>query len=143
MKKLLIATVTLIAGVIVTRADIKPVDSEGPILKYFEAIQTQSKSKTSLPNFKVNEKKPLLTINSLRDLIVRPDGTVIAVLNETDKKTFARLTHQLNGGLVVCTGTRNFMAIGITSPTDDGILEFSEARHSGDTAKYLRRRFGK
>jgi hypothetical protein len=147
MTKIFVSVTTIfMSAVAVARADIRPIDAKGPVLQYYQPIQLPpSKEQPGVPNFTIDEKKPLLTINSLRDLIVDPGGKgVTAILNEKDKRRFAQLTHQFVGQILICTGTDNFTAIGsITSPTNDGVLYFSENRHTAETAKYLRRRFGK
>jgi hypothetical protein len=96
--------------------------------------------------FKVGS-QPLITISSIRNLVVAADGKgVTIVLNADDTKKYSELTHKFKGGLLfyqVSAKPPVFECGTVTSPTEDGIIEFSEARGSGNIAEYLRHRFGK
>jgi hypothetical protein len=127
-------------------ADLRPVDSSAPILQYFTPIEIAPRpGHSDAPNFTFDERKPLLTITSLRQLVVHRDGKgVTIVLNDKDKQRYAELTHRFQGRLLICAGQGNIVSLGkITSPTENGMIEFSDARFTGDIAKYLRRRFGR
>ena len=146
MKNVCVALTVLFSAIAATLGDLKPVDSSAPILQYFTPIEIAPRpGHTDAPNFIVDERKPLLTITSIRQLIVHRDGTgVTIVLNQGDKHRYAELTHRFQGRLLICVGQGGVVSIGkITSPTDNGIIEFGDARYTGDIAKYLRRRFGK
>jgi hypothetical protein len=97
-------------------------------------------------NIKINP-PPLLTIRSIRNLIVQADGKQVTVLlNESDAKKLTELTHKFQGKTFCCqVSEKPFVGVfGSSSelaPTKDGIIEFSG--YSGNIAEYLRRRFGK
>ena len=120
------------------------INSEAPILEYRELITTNSPpDHPNMPGFKIG--KTLLTIQSVRSVTVSADGkTVTVVLNDNDRNNFAELTrkHQ-NGVLFIQVSKKPFIGgIGLfSSPTEDGVIEFGEARHSGEIAEYLRHRF--
>jgi hypothetical protein len=129
-----------------TLGDLKPVDSSAPILRYFAPIEIAPRfGHSDAPNFTFDERKPLLTITSLRQLIIHPDGRgVTIVLNDKDTKRYAELTHRFKGRQLICVAAADVISIGIvTSPTENGMIEFSDARFTGNIVKYLRRRFGK
>src|SRR5262249_24010975 len=120
------------------------IDSEAPILDYKQLIPTDSPTDhRNMPGFKIG--KTLLAIHSVRSVTVSADGkTVTVVLNDNDRKNFAELTRKYqNGVLFIQASKKPFIGrIGLFStPTEDGVIEFSEARHSGDIAEYLRHRF--
>jgi hypothetical protein len=145
--KALVAVLTLsFSAVTATFGDLKPIDSSAPILQYFTPIEIAPRpGHSDAPNFTFDERKPLLTITSLRQLIVHRDGKgVTIVLNDKDKQRYTELTHRFEGRLLICAGQGSVVCLGkITSPTENGTIEFSDARFTGDIAKYLRRRFGK
>ena len=146
MKRLLVALTIFSSALTATLGDLKPVDSSAPILQYFTPIQIAPRpGHADAPNFTFDERKPLLTITSVRQLLIHRDGKgVTIVLNDKDKQRYAELTRRFKGRLLICVGQRDIVSIGeITSPTENGMIEFSDARYTGDVAKYLRRRFGK
>jgi hypothetical protein len=120
------------------------IDSEPPILEYRELIRTASPpDHPEIPGFRIS--KTLLTIRSVRSVTQSPDGkTVTIVLNAEDKKKFAALTRKYKGGLLFIRASENPLVGGIgliSSPTEDGVIEFSEVRRSPEIAEYLRHRF--
>jgi hypothetical protein len=141
----LVGIAVLLMAVAAEADDLRPVDSDRPVLQYFAPKPVNPTPDHPKPGVTFNPKEPLITIMSLRSLIVQPDGKgVTAVLNEDDTKKYSEITHRFEGGLLICMGDGQMLGIGkITTPTDDGIIEFSEARGSSKTAEYLRRRFGK
>ena len=145
VKRLFVALATLLPVVTATFGDLKPVDSSAPILQYFAPVQIAPRpGHADAPNFTFDQRKPLLTITSVRQLLLhRNRRGVTIVLNERDKRRYAELTHQFKGRLLICEGQGGIATVvEITSPTDNGMIEFSDARYTGDVAKYLRRRFG-
>jgi preprotein translocase subunit SecD len=80
---------------------------------------------------------------SVRQLVPNRDGRgVTIVLNEKDKQRFAELTRQFKGRMLICVAASDVISVGVvTSPTENGMIEFSDARDTGHVAKYLRRRF--
>lgn len=66
------------------------------------------------------------------------------VLNDEDRKKFAELTREYTGGLLFIEVSEKPLVGGIgliSSATEDGVMEFREARKSGEIAEYLRHRF--
>jgi preprotein translocase subunit SecD len=125
--------------------DLKPGDSSAPILQYFAPVQIAPRAgHEDAPNFTFDQRKPLLTITSVRQLIPNRDGRgVTIVLNEKDSQRYAELTRQFKGHLLICVAASDVISVGVvTSPTENGMIEFSDARDTGHIAKYLRRRFG-
>lgn len=146
VERLLAALTVFFLAVTATLGDMKPLDSSAPILQYFAPIEIAPRfGHSDAPNFTFDERKPLLTITSIRQLIVQPGGRgVTIVLNEKDKQRYAELTHRFKGRQLISVAAADVISIGIiTSPIENGIIEFSDARYTGDIAKYLRRRFGK
>ena len=146
MKGLLAALTVVFSAFTATLGDLKPVDSSAPILQYFVPIEIAPRyGHSDAPNFTFDERKPLLTITSVRQLIVHPDGKgVTIVLNDKDKQRYAELTRRFKGRELLCVASADVISIGIvTSPIENGMIEFSDSHYTGDIAKYLRRRFGK
>jgi hypothetical protein len=81
---------------------------------------------------------------SVRQLVPNRDGRgVTIVLNEKDRRRYAELTRQFKGRQLICVAAADVITVGsVTSPTENGTIEFSDARDTGHIAKYLRRRFG-
>jgi hypothetical protein len=81
---------------------------------------------------------------SVRQLIPSRDGGgVTIVLNEKDRQRYAVVTRQFRGRMLICVAASDVISVGVvTSPTENGMIEFSDARDTGHIAKYLRRRFG-
>jgi tetratricopeptide (TPR) repeat protein len=136
----------LASAVPVFSGKIKVTDSDAPILQIFALTRTAPNPDSQ--NFSVDS-KPLMTIRSIRNLIFQADGKgITVVLNKSDSKKFGELTRKFEGGLLFCQVSESPHVGGprmISAPIEDGIIEFSEARFSGDIAiaEYLRRRFGK
>jgi len=144
VKRLLAALAVFFSAVMATLGDLRPTDSNAPILQYFAPIEIAPRTGHSdAPNFTFDQRKPLLTITSVRQLIpLRDRKGVTIVLNEKDKQRYAELTRRFKGRLLICVAADNVISIGmITSPTENGMIEFSDARFTGNIAKYLRRRF--
>jgi hypothetical protein len=139
-------TITIFFSVLaVPFGDLKARDSSAPILQYFAPVQIAPRAgHEDAPNFTFNQRKPLLTITSVRQLIPSRDGTgVTIVLNEKDRHRYAEVTRQFKGRLLICVAATDIITVGVvTSPTENGMIEFSDARDTGHIAKYLRRRFG-
>ncbi|MGH7982693.1 MAG: hypothetical protein ACREFF_06045 [Candidatus Udaeobacter sp.] len=119
-------------------------DSEPPILQYRELIRkAPSPDQPNVPAFNIG--KPLLVIRSVRSVAFSRDGkTVTLVLNDDDRKKFAELTQHYQGDILFCQVSENPLIGGVglfSAPTEDGVIEFSEARKSGQIAEYLRHRF--
>jgi hypothetical protein len=97
----------------------------------------------NMPGFKIG--KTLLTIRSARSVGVSSDGkTVTVILNDNDRTKFAELTRKYQNGVLFIQVSEKPLVGGIgliSSPTEDGIIEFSEARKSGEIAEYLQHRF--
>ena len=145
VKRSLVALTISLAALTAALADLKPVDSSAPVLQYFEPVQIAPKAgHTDAPNFTFAGKKPLLTITSVRQVIPHRDGKGLTiVLNDKDKKRYAELTRRFTNRLLICVAAADVISIEqITSPAENGMIEFSDARDTGHVAKYLRRRFG-
>jgi hypothetical protein len=145
VKRSLVALTLFFSALAATLGDLKPSDSSAPILQYFAPIQIPPRpGHADAPNFTFDQRKPLLTITSVRQVIPNRDGRGVAlVLNEKDKQRYAELTRQFKGRLLICVASSDVVSVGVvTSPTENGMIEFSEARDTGHIAKYLRRRFG-
>jgi hypothetical protein len=118
--------------------ELKPVDSQDPIFRIFEAVLKNEEK----PAYAINDTKPLLAVSTLSDLIIARDGKGILIrLNESDTKAFAELTRKFQGQVlfVQCTGTL-FEGMRITAPIEDGYIGWRHPR-SAEVAEYLRKRF--
>ena len=145
MKRSLVTPTIFFSVIAATLGELKPSDSSAPILQYFAPVQiAPTAGHEDAPNFTFNQRKPLLTITSVRQLIPNRDGRgVTIVLNERDKQRYSELTRQFRGRLLICVAASDVISVGVvTSPTENGVIEFSDARDTGHVAKYLRRRFG-
>jgi hypothetical protein len=129
----------------VTLGDLKPNDSSAPILQYFAPVQIAPRpGHEDAPNLTFDQRKPLFTITSVRQLFVHRDGKGVTILlNEKDRKRYAELTRQFKGRQLICVAAADVISIEqITSPAENGMIEYSDARYTGHIARYLRRRFG-
>ena len=145
MKRSLVALTIFFSVLAAALADLRPSGSAAPILQYFAPIQIAPRpGHEDAPNFTFDQRKPLLTITSVRQLLVHRDGRgVTIVLNEKDRQRYAEITRQFRGRLLICVAASNVISVGVvTSPIENGMIEFSDARDTGHIAKYLRRRFG-
>ena len=145
MKRSLVTATIFFSALAVAVGDLKPSDSSAPTLQYFAPVQIAPRpGHEDAPNFTFDQRKPLLTITSVRQLIPNRDGRgVTIVLNEKDRQRYAKLTRQFKGRLLICVAASEVISLGVvTSPTENGMIEFSDARDTGHVAKYLRRRFG-
>jgi len=145
VKRSLVALTIFFSAFAVVLGDLKPSDSSAPVLQYFETVQIAPRAgHADAPNFTFDAGKPLLTIRSVRQLIPHRDGKgVTIVLNEKDRQQYAELTRRFKGRLLICVAAADVISIDqITSPAENGIIEFSDAHDTGHIAKYLRRRFG-
>ena len=145
MKRSLVTPTIFFSVIAATLGELKPSDSSAPILQYFAPVQiAPTAGHEDAPNITFNQRKPLLTITSVRQLIPNRDGRGITiVLNERDKQRYSELTRQFRGRLLICVAASDVISVGVvTSPTENGMIEFSDARDTGHVAKYLRRRFG-
>ena len=145
MKRSLVTATIFLSALAVAVGDIKPSDSSAPVLQYFAPVQMAPRpGHEDAPNLTFDQRKPLLTITSVRQLIPSRDGRgVTIVLNEKDKKRYAELTRQFKGRLLICVAASDVISVGVVaSPTENGMIEFSDAHDTGHVAKYLRRRFG-
>jgi hypothetical protein len=145
VKRFLVAATMFFSALAVVVGDIKPSDSSAPVLQYFAPVQIAPRpGHEDAPNFTFNQRKPLLTIMSVRQLIPSRDGRgVTIVLNEKDRQRYAELTRQFKGRMLICVAASDVISVGVvTSATENGMIEFSDSRDTGNIAKYLRRRFG-
>jgi hypothetical protein len=145
VKRSLVALTIFFSAFAATFGDLKPTNSSAPVLQYFEPVQIAPKpGHEDAPNFTFDQRKPLLTITSLRQLFVHRNGRGVTILlNEKDKQRYAELTRRFKGRLLICVAAADVISIEqITSPAENGMIEFSDARYTGHIAKYLRRRFG-
>lgn len=145
VKRSLVTLTIFFSAFAATFGDLKPTDSSAPVLQYFEPVQIAPKAgHTDAPNFTFAGGKPLLTITSVHQVIPQRDGKgVIIVLNEKDKQRYAELTRRFKSRLLICVAAADVISIEqITSPAENGMIEFSDAHYTGHIAKYLRRRFG-
>ena len=144
MKRSLAALAIFFSVFAATFADLKPTDSSAPVLQYFAPVQiAPTVGHTDAPNFTFDQRKPLLTITSVRQVIPHRDGKgVTIVLNEKDKQRYAELTRRFKSRLLICVAAADVISIEhITSPAENGMIEFSDAHYTGQIAKYLRRHF--
>ena len=138
---------TVAAGIAVTHATplvATDVGNDPPILQYFELTPRPSDpNRPDVPNLSIG--KLLLSINSVRNISLEADGkSILLVLNDADKQRFAELTHKYQGKLLFCEVSAKPLIGGverISEPTDNGLIEFSEAGYFGNIADYLRHRF--
>ncbi len=128
--------------------EIKVSDSDAPILQIFAMTRKAPDSnQPNIPSFS-RDSKPLLTIRSIRDLIIQADGKLVTiVLTERDSKKYAELTRKFQGGLLHYQFSEPPALVAvvgsISAPNENGILYFHAPYFAGDVAEYLRRRFGK
>lgn len=144
VKRSFVAVTIIFVALSAALGDLKPSDSSAPVLQYFAPVQIAPRpGHEDAPNFTFDQRKPLLTITSVRQLIPGRDGRgVTIVLNEKDKQRYAELTRQFNGRLLICVAASDVISVAmVSSPTENGMIEFSDARDTGHVAKYLRRRF--
>jgi hypothetical protein len=145
VKRSLVALTMFFAALTAALGDVKPVDSSAPVLQYFTPVQiAPTPGHEDAPNFTFDQRKPLLTITSVGQLFVHRDGKGVTVLlNAKDRKRYAELTRQFKGRQLICVAAADVISIEqITSPVENGLIEFSDARYTGHIARYLRRRFG-
>jgi hypothetical protein len=145
VKRSLVALTLFFSALAAALGDLKPSDSSAPILQYFAPVQIAPRAgHADAPNFTFDAGKPLLTITSVRQLVPHRDAKdVTIILNEKDKQRYAELTRRFKGRLLICVAAADAISIEqITSPAENGMIEFSDARYTGHIAKYLRRRFG-
>jgi hypothetical protein len=145
VKRSLVALTIFFSALAATLGDLKPSDSGAPILQYFAPIQIAPRpGHEDAPNLTFDQRKPLLTITSVRQLFVHRDGKGVTILlNEKDRQRYAELTRQFKGRQLICVAAADMISVGtVASPTENGLIEFSDARDTGHIAKYLRRRFG-
>ena len=145
VERSLVALTIFFSVLAVAPGELKPNDSSAPILQYFAPVQIAPRpGHEDAPNFTFNQRRPLLTITSIRQLIPNRDGRgVTIVLNEKDKQRYAELTRRFKGRLLICVAAPDVISLGlVTSPTENGLIEFSDAQDTEHVAKYLRRRFG-
>ncbi|PYK27838.1 MAG: hypothetical protein DME52_02920 [Verrucomicrobia bacterium] len=145
VKRSLVALTIFFSALAATLGDLKPSDSSAPILQYFAPVQIAPRpGHEDAPNLTFDQRKPLLTITSIRQLFVNRDGKGVTILlNEKDRKHYAEMTRQFKGRQLICVAAADVISVGtVTSPTENGMIEFSDARDTGHIAKYLRRRFG-
>ena len=145
VKRSLVALTIFFSALTATFGDLKPTDSSAPVLQYFEPVQIAPKAgHTDAPNFTFDGGKPLLTITSVRQVIPHRDGKGVTIaLNDKDKKRYAELTRRFKSRLLICVAAADVISIEqITSPAENGMIEFSDTQYTGHIAKYLRHRFG-
>jgi hypothetical protein len=145
VKRSLVALTIFFLALAAMLGDLKPSDSSAPILQYFAPIRIAPRAgHEDAPNLTFDQRKPLLTITSIRQLFVHRDGKGVTILlNEKDRKRYAELTRQFKGRQLICVAAVDVISIEqITSPAENGMIEFSDASYTGRIAKYLRRRFG-
>ena len=145
VKRSLVALTLFFLALAATLGDLKPSDSSAPILQYFAPVQIAPRpGHEDAPNLTFDQRKPLFTITSVRQLFVHRDVKGVTILlNEKDRKRYAELTRQFKGRQLICVAAVDVISVGtVTSPTENGMIEFSDARDTGYIAKYLRRRFG-
>ncbi len=139
--KLPLAAVTLLALALTAFAgDIKPDKPETPLFQVFEPIPKQGTD--NVPSFTFDPKHPLLTVTTVRDLILAHDDKgVMLGLNAKDTKVFTKLTHQYNGRYLILIATDDVgQVLHITGPIEDGYIGFKHPE-SANFAQYLRKRF--
>jgi hypothetical protein len=145
VKRSLVALTLFFSALAATLGDLKPSDSSAPILQYFAPVQIAPRpGHEDAPNLTFDQRKPLFTITSVRQLFVHRDVKGVTILlNEKDRKRYAELTRQFKGRQLICVAAVDVISVGtVTSSTENGMIEFSDARDTGYIAKYLRRRFG-
>jgi hypothetical protein len=145
VKRSRVALTIFFSAYAATLGDVRPSDSSAPVLQYFAPVQIAPRpGHEDAPNLTFDQRKPLLTITSVRQLFVHRDGRgVTLLLNENDKKRYAELTRRYKGRQLICVAALDVISVGtVTSPAENGMIEFSDANSTGHIAKYLRRRFG-
>jgi len=142
MKELLTATLILLG--LACKAfggDLVPTDPKTPLFVVYD-FHFDASPENAPPNTCRGEAgKPLLTVFSLYDLLVKTNDTgVKAVLNEKDTITFARLTHK-HPFLLLRAADSSGVIMRIRGPIEDGVIPFDKANYSDGVARYLRHRY--
>src|SRR5438445_3585234 len=124
MKTSLVISLLMIASVGLLVADIIPSDTKTPLFELYEMQLLPHKGPDSHTH-QMNLGKLLLSVRTLRDLRLLPDGSgVQAALNEKDTKAFARLTHTLDYMILLCGDQKSSVVMHISAPIDAGVITF-------------------
>ncbi|HVN96172.1 MAG TPA: hypothetical protein VMT62_07070 [Syntrophorhabdaceae bacterium] len=118
--------------------ELKPADSDEPIFRIFEGIPKESERLS----FAIDDKKPLLVVSTITDLILAQDGKGVLIrLNEKDTKTFAEITRKFQDKILFVQCTDSLLeGMHITAPIEDGYIGWQYPQ-SAKVAEYLRKRF--
>jgi len=140
MQTPLVISLLAVASVIATRGDIVPRDTKTPLFELYE-MKLLAHQGPDLHTHQMELGKLLLSVHTLRDLRLLPDGSgVQATLNQKDTRMFARLTHTLDYMILLCGDQKSSVVMHITAPIDDGIITFTDANYSTHVGGYLLRR---
>jgi hypothetical protein len=140
MKTPLVILLLALASVVTTRGDIVPRDTKTPLFELYEMKLLPHKGPDPHTH-QMELGKLLLSVHTLRDLRLLPDGSGVQVtLNEKDTRTFARLTHTLDYMILLCGDQQSSVVMHISAPIDDGVVTFTDANYSTHVGGYLLRR---
>jgi hypothetical protein len=121
-------------------AEIIPYDTKTPLFELYE-MKLLPHQGPDPHTHQMKAGKRLLTVHTLRDLRLLPDGSgVQATLNEKDTGAFAGLRHRLDYMILLCGDQQSSVVMHITSPIDDGVITFTDANFSTHVGGYLLRR---
>ncbi len=141
-KNRVLACALLLAASSVFASDLKPTDPGTPLFRIFQSLPRGVEQKRGPPQITFDPKRPLLVVWSVQDLKLGPDRkSVLLVLTEKDRKSFAELSHKYNQSLLLLEAQGNILeAIQIRQPLENGAIEFKYP-DDAPVAQYLRRRF--
>jgi len=97
-----------------------------PVFQVFELLPSSSER----PEVAFDERRPLLTVRSIREVKADYEHTTVKVtLTENDTRAFASLTRQFTGRLLLLRANETAMEVmRITGPIEDGELSFDPVR---------------
>jgi hypothetical protein len=120
-------------------ADIMPVDAKTPLFRIFAAGPGKA-ADTQHINF--DNKRPLLVIRGVSDVrLDRERKGVLITLTREDARKFAQLTREYKQGMLLLEGEGRLLeALQISSPIENGVIEFKYP-DDAEVATYVRKRF--
>ncbi len=141
MKSFLFAVLVIVFTRVAYPDEILPADPKTPLIEIYD-IQFDPPKKDEPPHHHSGHAgKVLLSVYSLRDLLLQADRKgVRVVLNDEDAKVFASLTHKYPY-LVLVASPKAGVIMHIAAPIEDGSILFDKSTYAVPVAEYLRRRF--
>ena len=135
----------LVTGSFVIAEDILHRDTKTPLFTIYELEITKVGTGDGPRTHEAKVTKTLLTVTSLRDLLLQKDQKgVRVILNAKDTKAFTEITgsHEYLALMAGEAGEAAGVTMHITGQITDGSITFDSAHQSESVAKVLRDRFG-